>query len=115
MLSSRRVALLAARGGRTQRVLWASTSAKNPRSREVFYVEELIGPDTIDTLPPATLEAFRRHGQIHGATVTRDLGAATITFARLRELGIDMESVGRLLETLARKRSHLLSQPSAPP
>src|SRR5580704_6916209 len=54
---------LAAKGAQTQRVLWASTSTKNPNYRDVLYVEELIGPDTVNTIPPATLDAFRDHGQ----------------------------------------------------
>ena len=54
---------LANRGAQTQRVLWASTSTKNPAYRDVYYVEELIGPDTVDTIPPATYDAFRDHGQ----------------------------------------------------
>src|SRR5919108_1018200 len=55
---------LAALGARPQRVLWASTSTKNPQYRDVLYVEELIGPDTVNTMPPATLEAFRDHGRL---------------------------------------------------
>jgi len=54
---------LAAKGAQTQRLLWASTSMKNPQYRDVLYVEELIGPDTVDTIPPATFDAFRHHGQ----------------------------------------------------
>ena len=53
---------LAAKGAQTQRVLWASTSTKNPAYSDVMYVEELIGPDTVNTMPPDTLEAFRDHG-----------------------------------------------------
>ena len=52
------------RGAKTQRVLWASTSTKNPKYRDVMYIEELIGPDTVNTIPPATLDAFRDHGEI---------------------------------------------------
>jgi transaldolase len=55
---------LAAKGAQTQRVLWASTSTKNPAYRDVMYVEELIGPDTVDTMPPATVDAFRDHGRL---------------------------------------------------
>ncbi len=54
---------LAAKGAQTQRVLWASTSTKNPKYRDVIYVEELIGPDTVNTMPPATIDAFRDHGR----------------------------------------------------
>ena len=55
---------LAKRGARTQRVLWASTSTKNPKYRDVMYIEQLIGPDTVNTVPPATLDAFLEHGEI---------------------------------------------------
>ena len=51
------------RGATTQRLLWASTSTKNPAYSDIFYVEELIGPDTVDTIPPATFDAFRDHGK----------------------------------------------------
>src|SRR5207245_11678457 len=51
-------------GARTQRCLWASTSTKDPRYPDTYYVEELIGPDTVDTIPPATLAAFREHGEV---------------------------------------------------
>ena len=54
---------LAAKGAQTQRVLWASTGTKNPHYRDVLYVEELIGPDTVNTVPPETLDAFRDHGR----------------------------------------------------
>src|SRR3984893_10786893 len=62
IFSGARWAPLAAKGAQTQRVLWASTSTKNPYYRDVMYVEELIGPDTVDTMPPATVDAFRDHG-----------------------------------------------------
>ena len=58
---------LAERGAAVQRPLWASTSTKNPRYRDVRYVEELVGPDTVNTLPPATLEAFKDHGHVSQA------------------------------------------------
>ena len=63
IFSTPRWKALAAKGAQTQRVLWASTSTKNPAYRDVLYVEELIGPDTVDTIPPATLDAFRDHGK----------------------------------------------------
>src|SRR6202171_3955342 len=69
---------LAAKGAQTQRVLWASTSTKNPAYRDVMYVEELIGPDTVDTIPPATLDAFRDHG-IPRASLTENVDAANRT------------------------------------
>ena len=79
-------------GFRVQRPLWASTSTKNPRYRDVLYVERLIGPDTVNTMPLATLAAFRDHGVVR-ATLDEDPEAARQTFARLQELGIDMDAV----------------------
>jgi transaldolase len=55
------------KGAHRQRLLWGSTSTKNPQYRDVLYVEELIGPDTVNTMPPATLEAFRDHGQVRAS------------------------------------------------
>ena len=66
---------LAAKGAQTQRVLWASTSTKNPNYRDVIYVEELIGPDTVNTMPPATIDAFRDHGLLRNA-LTEDVAGA---------------------------------------
>jgi len=63
---------LAAKGAQTQRVLWASTSTKNPNYRDVIYIDELIGPDTVNTMPPATIEAFRDHGLLRNA-LTEDV------------------------------------------
>ncbi len=77
---------LASKGAQTQRVLWASTSTKNPKYRDVLYVEELIGPDTVNTIPPATLDAFRDHGH-----------------ARL-SLTEDVEGANRVMETVAKAR-----------
>ena len=75
IFSTARWKALAAKGAQTQRVLWASTSTKNPAYRDVLYVEELIGPDTVDTIPPATLDAFRDHGKPRHS-LTEDLEAA---------------------------------------
>src|ERR1700757_4013345 len=66
---------LAAKGAQTQRVLWASTSTKNPNYRDVIYVEELIGPDTVNTMPPATIDAFRDHGKVR-KSLTEDVAGA---------------------------------------
>ena len=66
---------LAAKGAQTQRVLWASTSTKNPAYRDVLYVEELIGPDTVNTIPPATFDAFRDHGKLRNS-LTEDVAGA---------------------------------------
>jgi transaldolase/glucose-6-phosphate isomerase len=83
---------LAAKGAQTQRVLWASTSTKNPAYRDVMYVEELIGPDTVDTVPPATLDAFRDHGKPR-LSLTEDLPGASRTMADLAAVGISMKEV----------------------
>jgi transaldolase/glucose-6-phosphate isomerase len=83
---------LAQRGARTQRVLWASTGTKNPEYRDVVYVEELIGPDTVHTMPPATLEAFRDHGRAR-ASLGDDLEGALATMKALAEAGISMQQV----------------------
>ena len=79
-------------GAQTQRLLWASTGAKNPSYRDVVYVEELIGPDTVNTMPPATLDAFRDHGRPR-ASLTEDVDAARDTMAALAEVGISMKDV----------------------
>ncbi len=89
---------LAQQGARTQRLLWASTSTKNPAYRDVLYVEELIGPDTVNTLPPATLEAFRDHGRVR-LSLTEGLDEARRVMAELERCGISLEQVtDRLLE-----------------
>jgi transaldolase/glucose-6-phosphate isomerase len=89
---------LAARGARPQRLLWASTSTKNPRYRDVLYVEELIGPDTVNTMTPATIEAFRDHG-VPRASVAADVDGARHSLETLSRTGISLEAVtDRLLE-----------------
>ncbi|GAB4568921.1 MAG: bifunctional transaldolase/phosoglucose isomerase [Anaerolineae bacterium] len=86
------------RGARVQRPLWASTSTKNPRYRDVMYVEELIGPETVNTMPPVTIEAFRDHG-IVAETVTRDVEEAEAIIEAIRRAGVDWEGVmQRLLD-----------------
>jgi transaldolase / glucose-6-phosphate isomerase len=83
---------LAAKGAQTQRVLWASTSTKNPAYSDVLYVDDLIGPDTVNTIPPATLDAFRDHG--HPAeTLTKDVAGAAKTMKTAADLGISMKEV----------------------
>lgn len=90
---------LAQRGARVQRPLWASTGAKNPAYPELLYVEEIIGPDTVNTLPPATLNAFLEHGLVRGATVQEGLVEAEAILARLKALGIDLNAVTERLQT----------------
>ena len=90
--SSPRWAPLAAAGARVQRPLWASTSTKNPAYRDVVYIEQLIGPDTVNTMPPATIEAFRDHGEV-ARTVDADPDAAKRTLADLGAVGVDLDDV----------------------
>lgn len=83
---------LAKLGARVQRPLWASTSTKNPAYRDVVYVEELIGPHTVNTLPPATIEAFRDHGEVR-QSITENVGEAERVLAALEASGISLEVV----------------------
>ena len=83
---------LAAKGAQTQRVLWASTSTKNSSYSDVLYVEELIGPDTVNTIPPATLDAFRDHGHAR-LTLTENVEAANQVMNTVAKLGISMKEV----------------------
>src|SRR5215468_4635352 len=83
---------LAAKGGQTQRLLWASTSTKNPKYRDVLYVEELIGADTVDTIPPATFDAFRDHGKLR-PSLSENVDGAAKTMADLAKAGISMKEV----------------------
>jgi len=98
IFSSPRWKALAAKGAQTQRVLWASTSTKNPNYRDVLYIEELIGPDTVNTVPPATLDAFRDHGKPR-ASLTENLDGARKTMADLAGVGIVMKEVTDKLTT----------------
>ena len=90
--------MLAAKGARTQRPLWGSTGTKNPAYSDVLYVDELIGPDTVNTLPPATLDAFRDHGRPR-ASLTEGVDEARRALAALSGAGIDMDSVTEQLLT----------------
>ncbi len=89
---------LAAKGGKVQRPLWASTGAKNPAYRDVLYAEELIGPDTVDTMGPPTIAAMRDHGIIRGNTVEEDYAGAQRVLAELAAVGIDMTKVTQDLQ-----------------
>ena len=120
--SDARFAALAERGARPQRPLWASTSTKNPDYPDVYYVEALIGPGTVNTLPPETLEAYRDHGE-PAVRIRADLDGAERRVASLRELGLDFpaileelekegvekfaDSYHALLETLEEKRKQV--------
>lgn len=88
---------LAKRGARPQSMLWASTGTKNPAYSDVLYVEALIGPHTINTVPDATLAAFRDHGRA-GETLTRDVDAARAQLDALRDLGMDLDAAGEQLQ-----------------
>jgi transaldolase len=84
-------------GGTRQRCLWASTSTKNPEYRDVMYVEELIGPETVNTMPEETMRAFQDHGKVE-LTLTKDIAAARRLLLDLRDVGIDYDDVTRTLE-----------------
>jgi transaldolase len=88
---------LAARGAHVQRPLWASTSTKNPAYPDTIYVDELIGPDTVNTLPDATIEAFEDHGTL-ARRVDADVEEAEATWAALADVGVDMDAVADVLE-----------------
>ena len=123
-------AALRERGARPQRVLWASTSTKNPAYRDVLYAEELIGAETVNTLPPATLEAFRDHGRVR-RSLEEGLAEADEPLRRLADLGIDLDAVttelqsegvqkfaepfDRLLASLEEKRAALAAAVAAEP
>lgn len=125
--SGARWGALAALGAQVQRPLWASTSTKNPAYRDVIYVEELIGANTVNTLPPATLEAFRDHGEVR-ASVTENAADAERVLSALESHGVSLQAVTdtllaeglasfeqsfvTLLSGLNRKRSALASAPS---
>lgn len=92
LVASPRWQALAAKGAQTQRLLWASTSTKNPEFRDVIYVEELIGPDTVDTIPAATFDAFRDHG-VPRASLEDNVEAARETMRQLAAAGVSMKEV----------------------
>jgi transaldolase/glucose-6-phosphate isomerase len=98
---------LAAAGARPQRLLWASTSTKNPQYSDVLYVEELIGPDTVNTMPPATWEAFRDHGRVR-PTLESELEAAYDTLETLAKVGI---SLAEVTDTLLIEAIRLFAEP----
>jgi transaldolase len=97
LFGDERWADLAAKGATPQRCLWASTSTKNPAYRDVLYVEELIGPQTVNTMPEETIRAFQDHGQV-ALTLERGLDEAELVFARLADIGVDYGDVTETLE-----------------
>ena len=89
---------LVGKGARPQRCLWASTSTKNPAYRDVMYVEELIGPETVNTMPLETIEAFQDHGEVRGDTVVEGVADAHALLADLAAAGVDYADVTETLE-----------------
>ena len=125
IIASPRWQALAAKGAMPQRLLWASTGTKNPAYSDVLYVEDLIGPDTVNTMPPTTMDAFRDHGHVT-ATLAADLGVAQAQLAEADRLGLDLTGVtdalvadgvtqfsaasDALLGAVAEKRQHFLGE-----
>jgi transaldolase len=97
VFGSDRFASLKVQGAQAQRPLWASTGTKNPAYPDTLYVDELVGPNTVNTIPPATLDAFRDHGQAE-LRIESDLDGANYTFSELEALGISMAKVTQELE-----------------
>jgi transaldolase len=97
LFSGPRWEALEARGATTQRCLWASTSTKNPAYRDVLYVEELIGPRTVNTMPEETIRAFQDHGRV-ALTLEQGLDEAKEVFSRIAEAGVDYDDVTATLE-----------------
>jgi transaldolase/glucose-6-phosphate isomerase len=124
LFSGPRWAALAASGAKTQRLLWASTSTKSPAYKDTMYVEALIGRDTVDTLPPATMDAFRDHGDVRQDAIEQDVGAAGAVLTDLAQHGVLLSAVtdtlvaegvqqfadafDKLLGAVARRRRMLL-------
>ena len=107
--ADRRWTRLAALGARPQRLLWASTSTKNPLYRDVMYVEELIGSETVNTMPPATFEAFRDHGRVR-PTLESDVEGARRALSELADLGM---SIDKVTEALLTEGLRLFEEPFA--
>jgi transaldolase len=98
LFSGERWEFLAGKGASPQRCLWASTSTKNPAYRDTMYVEELIGPMTVNTMPPETIEAFQDHGKVVADTVKRDLDGVRKLLEDLAKAGVDYDDVVETLE-----------------
>jgi transaldolase/glucose-6-phosphate isomerase len=95
-IASDRWQKLAAKGAQPQRLLWASTGTKNPDYPDTLYVDELIGPETVNTMPPKTMDAFRDHGAVE-VTLTKDIDGARKTIADADRLGLDLDGVTKTL------------------
>jgi transaldolase len=98
VFSSERWQFLEGKGASKQRCLWASTSTKNPEYRDVMYVEELIGPETVNTMPLETIEAFQDHGEVRGDTVLDGIEEAHALLQQLADAGVDYDDVTDALE-----------------
>ena len=97
LFSGSRWEALAAKGASTQRCLWASTSTKNPAYSDVLYVDDLVGPETVNTMPEETIAAFQDHGQV-ALTLEQGLDQAKRLFDQLAEAGVDYDDVVRVVE-----------------
>jgi transaldolase len=97
IFNSPRFQTLKAKGAKVQRPLWASTSTKNPKYRDVLYAEELIGPDTVDTMPPATIVAFRDHGVVR-PSLEENLGESSRILEQLHQAGIELSEITQKLQ-----------------
>jgi transaldolase/glucose-6-phosphate isomerase len=93
LFSGARWEKLAKAGAQTQRLLWASTSTKDPAYKDTMYVEALIGRDTVNTLPPATMDAFRDHGRVVPDAVEKDLASAKTELGMLEKAGISLKEI----------------------
>ncbi len=98
LFSTERFLNLKEKGARVQRLLWGSTSAKNPSYSDVLYVDELIGPNTVNTIPPSTIEAFRDHGRVT-RTIDRDVEGAEKVLDGIENAGINLDTVTSRLES----------------
>jgi transaldolase/glucose-6-phosphate isomerase len=129
LFSGQRWQKLAAAGAKTQRLLWASTSTKNPNYKDTLYVEALVGRDTVNTIPPATMDAFRDHGKVSPDAIEQDVEGARAMLADLERGGISLQAIteeltvegvqqfadafDKLFGTIAQRRRSLLEGDSA--
>ncbi len=94
LIASERWKKLAARNAQPQRLLWASTGTKNPAYSDVLYIDDLIGPETVNTMPQKTMDAFRDHGVVAN-TLIKDVGGTRAILAKAETLGLDLDGVTR--------------------